>query len=477
MTYGRFLFLPAIALSVLIGCRGSEGPTGPQGPPGDGLGSLSDPSIMPRVIYTYPPANSVGPYSDFYIPLGWIYYRDIWPPYPVAISQFQIRFNKYMDVTSVRRAVSLISPPGNVLIDTNYVISVGGDVFLINPIDTNGNRTERWTIGQTYTFAVSSTAVDINGNTLAPPFSMSFLPEPHFRVKQMIPANGATDIPVSYPTLELVFNSPVDTSIASSIHWNPPVGNLTPYVVSDSTVLYFSTGQPLSGNTMYTLTMGTDAHDKAGNHLPQPFSSSFTTTGLRISSTSPTDGATDISPTYAIYVFLTLPVDTSTVRSAFSISPAVPGTLGFGTNYFLFVPSEEYRLDVRYNVRIDATLRSADGNHLVAPYSFAFRTTPYRVSYTSPGDGAIGVSTQTSIYVTCNALIDPSTVAASCALVDSAGIRAGVTFSTSSSTITMTPVETLKPSAKYTVTISTGLRASQGAYLKAPYTFSFTTGS
>ncbi len=476
MKNGRYLSLLIALLLACFGCRGPEGPTGPQGPPGSGLGSLSDPTVMPKIVYTYPPANSVGPYSDFYIPLGWLYYLDIWPGYPVSISQFQLRFNKYMDLTSVRRSISLTSPAGDVLVDTNYIISVGGDVFLVNPIDTNGTRTDAWKVGQTYTFNISSTARDINGNVLSPPFTMTFLPEPYFRVKQTIPSNGATKVGVQYPNIELIFNSPVDTSIVSSIHWNPPI-EANAYIYGDAPVLYFSLNKPLRGLTTYTMTMGTDAHDKAGNHLQQPFSFSFTTTGLRVSSTSPADQSTDVYPNTAIFVNLTLPIDTSSVRSAFSITPVATGTLNFGYDYFWFVPSQEFRLDTSYTVRIDTSLRAADGNHLQAPYVFTFMTAPFEVSYTSPSDGQTGISRSTSIAVSFDALIDSLTAPLACRLFDSSGVRLAAMFAYGPTNVFMIPLQTLKPFARYTVTITTAMRSMQGAYLREAYTFSFTTGN
>ena len=138
-----------------------EGPMGPSGP---GLGSLSDPSIMPKVIYSYPLGSSVGPYPELYqFNCGW--------EWCTWYSQFQVRFNKFMDLSSVRWAVRLSSPFGDIRADTNFIISVGGDVFILNPVDSLGYRYGfRFRIGATYTLGVDSTARDINGNLLRPPF-------------------------------------------------------------------------------------------------------------------------------------------------------------------------------------------------------------------------------------------------------------------------------------------------------------------
>ena len=169
------IMIIAAGLLIVQGCEG------PQGPPGSGFGSLDDPAVQPTVIYTYPPMNSTGPYPDFYVAdCGY----GLCPYY----SLFQIRFNKFMDVSSVRRAISLSSSAGNVRTDTNNVISVGGDVIMVTPVDNLGSPTNvRYEVGETYTLSVDSTARDINGNLLRGGFTTWFIPEPRFRVLGMEP--------------------------------------------------------------------------------------------------------------------------------------------------------------------------------------------------------------------------------------------------------------------------------------------------
>ena len=87
--------------------------------------SPDDPALIPRVVYTYPSANSIGPYPDIYVtPCRY---------YCSPEKRLQLRFNKFMDVATVRRSINLSSPRGDVRIDPNLVIPVGGDVFLITP--------------------------------------------------------------------------------------------------------------------------------------------------------------------------------------------------------------------------------------------------------------------------------------------------------------------------------------------------------
>lgn len=469
-----------LALILFSGCKGPEGPMGPVGPAGQGIGSLSDPSIMPKVIYTYPPANSVGPYENFYQFLTWIYYPwlDRIYPVPTYISQFQVRFNKFMDITSIRRAAAITSPFGDVRVDTNFVFAIGGDVFLINPVDTNGNRVLNWKIGQNYTFTVSSVARDINGNILQPSFSMTFMPEPYFRVRTISPANGAVNVsPVGY-YITLNLNSKVDTSFHSFIYINPPVAgqwNLS----SDSISLYYTTNQTLRSLTTYTISIGTDAHDIYHNYLQQPFHSTFTTLPFGVTSTYPSNGNTDINVMDAITVVFTEQLDTSTVRTAFSTHPSINGqyNLYYSAEIDLS-PLTELLIDSAYTVTIDTSIRGVDGAKLPAPYSFSFRTAPFRVSSTYPYSGMTGFNPNYNpVEVFFNALIDTGSVRAAFSLLDSSNTPVNGYYTMYTNGFYFTPLTALKPYASYKATVATGLRAKQGKYINAPYLLSFTTGS
>src|SRR5262245_37218580 len=118
-------------LALILFNLSCTGPTGPAGPPGSGLESLSDPRIQPKVVYSNPPANSTGPYADF------------------ENNQIQIRFNKIMDRSSVRRAITLSSPETKAYIDTYYVRSTYGDIFTMSPSDSQRlyYQSFKWKLG------------------------------------------------------------------------------------------------------------------------------------------------------------------------------------------------------------------------------------------------------------------------------------------------------------------------------------------
>src|SRR5437867_1853112 len=103
----------SIAVSLLaFNCKGPEGPAGPAGPPGGGVELLTDPRVLPKVIYTYPPMNSQGPYDNF-------------------TNSVVVRFNKIMDIPSLRRSIQVSSPEGNVRTDSAHIYTSGGDIFTV----------------------------------------------------------------------------------------------------------------------------------------------------------------------------------------------------------------------------------------------------------------------------------------------------------------------------------------------------------
>ena len=267
------MFRPIVTLSIifstisLMSCKGPEGPTGPPGT--SGTESLTDPSVQPRVIFTNPVSNSNGPYADF-------------------TSQFTLRFNKIMERSSIRRSLSISAPHGNVFIDSNSVRTTGGDVFTFSAIDSQFRiySTTSWRVAEMYTLNISSNALDVNGNH-APSFTMSFTPEPSFRVVSNSPQDGSTNVYVG-TGLSMTFNSPVDPSSLSSIRITPPMSGVWIFTYySDSTSISFSLANRLDLDTTYTVSIDSTFRDKYGNPLPQQFSSHFHTEQFGIVSSYP----------------------------------------------------------------------------------------------------------------------------------------------------------------------------------------------
>jgi hypothetical protein len=403
--------------------------------------------------------NSTGPYND----------------YAFSYNQIQVRFNKIMDRVLMKHAVSLSSPGSTVLIDTSLVSSVGGDLYLLYVRDSLNYYNYRWDVGRTYVLKIDSTAKDINGNFLTPSFSTSFTPEPNFRVKLFSPPDGSTDVSIyTYPRIQ--FNSAVDTSILSAIQISPPANGqwVYDYYSGDSTALYYQS--TLNTNQSYSITVNATAHDTRGHYLPQAFHWTFRTAAFRVTSTIPWDGGAGVGLSSAVLIYFTAPIDTGSVRRAFSIVPPTAGNFYFypGTSYFSFGGPPGWSATTSYQVTLSTAMRSQRGDSLAQPYSFSFRTVPFRVTDTAPYDGEAEVPISAWVGVYFTGLIDTGSVR-----------RAFTIFPPTTGDFRLypggdlfhfTPSEGLAPDTLYRVTLSTAMHSQKDDSLTQPYNFSFRTG-
>jgi len=458
-----FVLITFFALS----CKGPEGPQGPAGPPGSGgVELLTDPSIQPRVLTTYPPPNSIGPYLN--------------SPYYYSNNQMEIRFNKIMDRASVARAIVLSSPATSVFIDSSAVMSLGGDIFSFYPVELRPNSnypySHRWKVGETYSLRVNTPVWDINNNTLQAPFSMRFRPEPYFRVASVDPRNGSTEVSTE-SWVVLYFNSLVDTSLFRSISISPLVfGQWVLYRMeydTDSLAVRFS-HNGLNYNTNYTVIVAAGARDKYGNTMPQQYVTTLSTASFRVYSTYPTSGSVSYSLNPNIRVTFTGTLDTGTVRRSFRINPAASGTIPLYQNDgFTFFPDHELIAETTYTVTIDTSIRGRSGARLSAPHVFTFLTPAFQVMYTSPQNGDHNVPRGTNIYVQLNAKIDTGSVRSA---VTVSGATGRFSLYEGTDSFSFYPDGSLPPNVTITVNIATSLRSKGGVRLKLPYAFSFVTG-
>ncbi len=450
--------LPVVLVMFMLSCKGPEGPMGPTGP----SGSLNDPAVMPEVIYTFPPANSQGPYEVVY------------PPSFVI----QLRFNKVMDITTIKHGVHVSAPNTGVRLDTTFLYTFGGDLFWLYMIDTAAGYAQ-WKIGKTYTLTVDTTVKDIHGNHIQPVYSMTFTPEPYFRVAQVAPANGRQDVPID-ASIGLAFNSIVDTSILRHLQISPNIAGS--WYLDPATAYYeFAYDTLMHHQTLYTITVTGGAHDTAGNQLREPFTSTFRTVAFKVSATSPSANATKVPLFTPVEIGFSAPIDTGTVRSAFLISPAVSGSLGlnYRSSYFTFYPIAGLDVGTQYTVTIASSLRSMRGDRMDAPYSFSFTTVPFAITDCIPADGDSDVFVYPTINVYANSIIDTSTIRTAFSVQDSAGVPVpgtlGIMYQYAQ--FYWFPVTYLSNGKSYTIRISTALRAKSGAYLETPFVARFRVGN
>jgi hypothetical protein len=457
----RFYFAGVILLIfAYFGCKGPEGPTGPSGSQ-----SLSDPSIKPVVLLSYPSANTIGPYEGF-------------------SGSIQFRFNKLMNVPSVLRAASITSPGNDLSIDTSFIVAEG-DAFSIpiRRINTTGSSnfstTPIWAIGQSYTFSISSGAKDVNGNALENGFSMWFEPEPYFRVVKFTPVDGSKFLKVG-STISIAFNSQIEQSMFSAIHIIPGVAGYWQYLSTkngyDSTTISYAFST-LANNTTYTISIDSTCADKSGRHIQGKTSARFSTEIYAISGTTPANNDTAVSLNQSISITASAVLDTGSVRSAFQIIPPVEGALsmGKGSNSFTFKPTHSFRANTRYTVMILPALLNNHGSRLPQQYTFSFTTGSFQVVSTTPANGAVDIPVSRYITVYCNAELDPLAIRS--AFQIDPPVDGQFHFTGGSREFMFYPRAQLRGDTNYTVTISTRLRSLAGDSLLTPYVYTFRTVS
>jgi hypothetical protein len=350
----HIIFFLGITVFILFSCNGPEGPAGYSG--NNSIESLTDPSVQPRVIYTNPPANSIGPYTDF--------------DYTITL-----RFNKIMDHNSIRRNVKLYSSVGNIFADTNSFRTTGGDIYTFSAVDSLGQSYgNRWNIGQVCSLKITSGTKDINGNIMLQRYTMTFLPEPYFRIKSISPPSSDSDVNVATP-FYIYFNSAVDSSIFPHIHISPPLtGDWFINYYSDSTQISFNHLQLLEPDTTYFLSIDSLTTNKRGNKLPNTFTSTICTEPFRVTTAYPENGSTNVSVWEMISIGLNAIIDTNTVSEAFSVIPPIKGYFIMGGISVTFIPTSAYTASTKYTVTLSTTLRTKSGKHIGEPYTFSFTT-------------------------------------------------------------------------------------------------------
>lgn len=142
------------------------------------------------------------------------------------------------------------------------------------------------------------------------------------------PADGSAGVPVD-AVLELEFDRLMDTAaVEAAITVDPPASIRATWSGS-SVRLAFEPA--LEFGTAYTVEVGSGAADTAGNGLPEPYSTSFTTVdaGIAVLGTVPRDGVAGVSVDTPIVVSFDAPIAFGSVQNALTITPRVVGSFVF----------------------------------------------------------------------------------------------------------------------------------------------------
>ncbi len=243
----------------------------------------------------------------------------------------------------------------------------------------------------TYTVTLSTNAKDTAGNRLRFPLSFTFRTVQSYTTQKGIqtnPVHGDINVDPLYGSgygyggIQITFPrrmNPASTEAAITI--TPQM--TTTFLWPEENILRIYTGGPLLADTTITISIKSTAKDKDGVELGQKFSFYFRTAPLGITYTSPNNAQVFVAPTSQIILTFNSYVQLQSAKDAFSISPAIGGTITYGgyapyenPNQIVFTPSGSYQPNTKYTVTLSTALKDLYGVPLKKAYSFSFITRP-----------------------------------------------------------------------------------------------------
>jgi N-acetylmuramoyl-L-alanine amidase len=215
-------------------------------------------------------------------------------------------------------------------------------------------------------------------------------------VASSMPQNTATNVSRSQ-TITINFLKPVDTtSVKNAFSISPNVAGVFSWN-AERTSMTFTPSSPFLYNANYTVTLAgygesrqptvfVDNKTVTSNVSVANFTINFTTEQLPpyVTLTQPKEGDTAFAVNKQIGIKFSIPMDTASVRSAFSIHPFVDGTFSWTQNNttVLFTPAANLLYNTNYSVTISAAAKSIYGASIDAnkdsipgdPFVLTFKT-------------------------------------------------------------------------------------------------------
>ena len=323
------------------------------------------------------------------------------------------------------------------------------------------------------------------GSPMPADYVFSFTVDTVATVTGTTPPDGGTVGPGS--TVTITFSESVATN-GSSFKLECPSGTpvsftVTPASPAGTYVLHPSSSLPI-GTTCAVTVVAAQVHDvDSGSPMAADYSFSFDVAAPpAVSSTTPTDGATDVAPTTTVGVTFSKQVNATTSSFKIECPTGTPESYSLSSSpatTFTLTPSSHLPSGTTCTVTVVASqVTSTDfGVNMAADYVFSFKTaTAPKVTSTTPADGATNVATKATITVDFDRSVNAST--SSFKLECPTGTSEGYSLSSSPSTsFTLTLTASLPGGVTCTVTVvaSQVADASTGTPMDADYVFSFTT--
>lgn len=422
----------------------------------------------PTIIASYPPNGGIGPYDIFT------------PTVNVGLPHFYIHFSQTMDpasFTSQNVRCQGFDQPVKVVF-FNSAIS-HGDVIgfrIVQPISgSNQVKSLTYKIGKKYTITVDTTVQDEQGYQLQEPFTFSYTPEPAFRVLGFSFSDSQIVVPNS---IEIDFNSKINSQTLQAMTITPALPDNWSIIGSaDSTSAVLATVGAINPSTSYVFTVPRQTSDVDGNQLNSGVTRSFSTPALNISS-SVANGAPSVNLSAIVTVQFNYPMDTASVRSAFSLQPVYPIEFIPGQTQLSFSAPNDFSQNMNYFFQLSTLLKTISGYQLPAPVTVSFHTAYFAMTHT-PADNETGISMHSLIDLHFTGAIITSTVTDSAVTVTppfTHFLRFDQDYSEKYNHVYYIPQGYFSPFTTYTVKVMNTIQSIGGYQLAQADSFSFTTG-
>jgi hypothetical protein len=300
-----------------------------------------------------------------------------------------VTFSEPMDPSTINGStMSLRVTATGASVAGNVTYDPGSNLATFTPSSALANSTS-------YAAMVSTGVRDAVGNGMTTSFSFSFITVGAISPPAVVstsPTNGASNVPVTSP-VSATFSKDMDASTINGETFllrvsstGGTVAGSVSYNSGTLTATFTPTGGPLANGVGYTATITTGARDVSGLPLASDFILTFSTvpdaTPPTVTSTSPANGATDVSTATSVTATFSKAMDAATINTAtFTLRATssgvhVSGTVSYnsGNTTATFLPSALLADGTNYTATVTTGAKDATGNPLAANFEFSFTT-------------------------------------------------------------------------------------------------------
>ncbi len=358
--------------------------------------------------------------------------------------------------------------------------------------------------GTLYTVRVDGPLRDLHGHALGHPYRWSFTtradPEPPPpAVVAVAPADGEREVPLLIsPSIE--FSERMAPSVVDAVALLGPAGEKVPTVATlsaDGRTVAETPDDPLAPDSTYALDVTVGAMSLAKTPLAVEARFHFHTAQavdghpVLVESTSPADGATEVSVRVQPTATVSAPLDPTTVGGGFSLAKAdgtpvaAAATLDAAATTLQLAPGQPLETRTTYVATLEG-LKSAQGdvmNPLQVSVRFTTSADPLgglapEVSSVDPADGATDVATATPIEVQFTRPMDLASFSSARPTVTANGLvaPAGISLDPSTGrTLAVTPIGAWPADADIVLSLPAGLVDAADHLPLAPWSTGFHT--